>query len=160
MSSKVEYGVAESGDANSVWKLVQQTIQSVYPKYYPKAVVSFFCQLHDFANISSDIDNGNIKILTADGRIVATGSRVGNHVARVFVAPDCMYNGYGSKMMSCLEDEIACEGYNCVCLETSIPAKQFYLNRGYMVCDIQRMLLSDSNQVFEYEAMKKIICKK
>ena len=62
--------------------------------------------------------------------------------------------------MSCLEDEIAGEGYNCVCLETSIPAKKFYLNRGYMVCDIQRMLLSDSNQVFEYEAMKKIIRKK
>lgn len=160
MVSKIEYGIAKSDNANSVWKLVQQTIQSVYPKYYPKAVVSFFCQLHDFANISSDIDDGKIKILSAAGRIVATGSRVGNHVARVFVASDCLRNGYGSKMMNCLEDEVESEGYNCVCLETSIPAKQFYLNRGYMVCDIQRMLLFDSNQVFEYEVMKKIICKK
>ena len=138
---------------------MQQTIKSIYTGYYPEYVVNFFCRLHDSDNIGSDINAGKVRILTSNGRIVATGSRSGNHIARVFVASDCLNNGYGSIMMNRLEYETASENYDRVCLETSVPAKQFYLNRGYKVYDIRRIIISDGNHVFEYEAMEKIICK-
>lgn len=38
----MEYISATSKDAEQIFNLVQRTIKSVYPKYYPKEVVDFF----------------------------------------------------------------------------------------------------------------------
>ena len=38
----IKYIKAEIEDAETVFKMVQDTIISVYPKYYPKEIVDFF----------------------------------------------------------------------------------------------------------------------
>ncbi len=38
----MEYIKASEKDIDAVWELVQETIKTVYPKYYPKEVVDFF----------------------------------------------------------------------------------------------------------------------
>ena len=42
----LEYKNASEEFAPQITKLVQETIASVYPKYYPKEVVDFFAGLH------------------------------------------------------------------------------------------------------------------
>ena len=84
----LEYFKASEDHAEQIYNLVQNTITAVYPRYYPEAVVDFFCSLHNRTNISRDIEDGCVRVLWSDGRMVGTGSCKGSHITRVFVAPD------------------------------------------------------------------------
>ena len=52
----MEYIKAIEKDLDAVWELVQETIKTVYPKYYPAEVVDFFCEHHCKDNIAKDIE--------------------------------------------------------------------------------------------------------
>ena len=39
----MEYFKASEEHAEQIYNLVQNTITAVYPRYYPEAVVDFFC---------------------------------------------------------------------------------------------------------------------
>ena len=43
----MEYFKASEEHAEQIYNLVQNTITAVYPRYYPEAVVDFFCSLHN-----------------------------------------------------------------------------------------------------------------
>lgn len=58
----MEYIKANEKDTEQIVMLVQDTIRAIYPKYYPKEVVNFFCELHCKENISKDIENGQVGI--------------------------------------------------------------------------------------------------
>ena len=48
----MEYIKAVTKDTEQIAALVQDTICEIYPKYYPREVVEFFCELHSKENIS------------------------------------------------------------------------------------------------------------
>ena len=83
----LEYKNASEEFAPQITKLVQETIASVYPKYYPKEVVDFFAGLHCEDAVRKDIRNGNIRMLLVEGCLAGTGSREGDHITRVYVSP-------------------------------------------------------------------------
>lgn len=150
-----EYVIAKSCDVNSVRSLIRQTIKAEYPKYYGEAAVEFFLELHNTVNIGSDVAQGNVRLLVADGEVVATGSVNGNHISRVFVACGRLNCGYGSQIMDKLE-EASSVGISRIYLETSVPAKGFYLNRGYEVSGQESIELPKGEKL-EYEIMSKRI---
>ena len=151
-----EYVIAKSCDVNSVRSLIRQTIKSEYPKYYGEAAVEFFLELHNTANIGSDVAQGNVRLLVADGEVVATGSVNGNHISRVFVTCGRLNCGYGSQIMDKLEEEAASAAISRIYLETSVPAKDFYLNRDYEVSGQESIELPKGEKL-EYEIMSKHI---
>ena len=82
------YELATTEDLQSVYDVVQHTIKTIYPKYYPTEVVDFFCEHHSKDAIAKDIENGYVSVLKIDGNIVATGCFVDNHITRVYVLPE------------------------------------------------------------------------
>lgn len=54
----MEYLKARREDLEQVYQLVQDTIQTIYPQYYPHEIVGFFRNLHSKENIAADIDSG------------------------------------------------------------------------------------------------------
>lgn len=68
--------------------MVQNTINDIYPLYYPQGVVEFFCGLHSKENIATDIENGFVRVLLSGDCLVGTGSCKENHISRLFVASD------------------------------------------------------------------------
>lgn len=128
---RMEYIKATDKNIDGVFNIVQTTVQSIYPKYYPKEVVDFFCEHHNRENIAKDIENGNVGILVVNNHIVGTGSCDGNHITRVYVLPAFQGKGYGSFIMQCLEDEISAK-YHTVLLEHHfLPV--IYMGRGDIV---------------------------
>ena len=79
-----------------IYQLVQKTITTIYPKYYPKEVVDFFCELHSEENIERDIEEGNVGVLLCNENIVGTGSYKDNHITRIYVSPDYQKIGRAS----------------------------------------------------------------
>lgn len=133
----MEYTKATLNDKEQIFDLVQRTIKSIYPKYYPQEVVDFFCELHSKTNITKDIENGSVGILKNENQIIGTGSYEDNHITRVYVAPEYQKQGYGSYIMQCLENNISLN-YDTVYLDASLPASQMYEKRGYKTIKYQQ----------------------
>ena len=58
----MEYIKANEKDAGWIFTIVQDTIRTIYPQYYPGEVVDFFCELHCKEHISEDIRNGHVGV--------------------------------------------------------------------------------------------------
>lgn len=63
---------AEIPDFESVKRIVQTTIRSVYPRYYPSGAVDFFARHHSDESIAADIAGGKVYLLKAGGVDVGT----------------------------------------------------------------------------------------
>ena len=152
----MEYFKASREHGELIFNLVQDTINAVYPRYYPKPVVEFFCGINSRDNINRDIEEGCVRVLWKDGRLVGTGSRKGNHITRVFVAPELQGQGCGSCIMEKLKDEIAQE-FRFICLDASLPAVHFYENMGYKTVGHGRIEVGN-NAILIYDMMEKQLC--
>src|SRR5699024_3977470 len=54
----VSFVKAGKTSAREISELVQKTVRTVYPKYYPQAVADFFAMFHSKDRISQDILGG------------------------------------------------------------------------------------------------------
>lgn len=149
----MEYIKATEKDIDTIVELVQDTILTVYPKYYPGEVVDFFSKLHCKENIAKDIENGLVGILLRENIIVGTGCYKDNHITRVYVKPQYQGQGYGSYIMQCLENEIGLK-YDNVYLDASLPASHLYEKRGYKTVKHEKWPL-ENDVVLVYEVMQK-----
>lgn len=149
----MEYVKATEKDSAQIANLVKDTIQVIYPRYYPKEVVDFFCELHRKENISSDITSGFVGVLRHDNMVVGTGCYKENHITRVYVKAQCQGKGYGSYIMQCLENQIRLQ-YDSVYLDASLPASCFYEKRGYQTVNHKQWNV-ENGKILVYEVMSK-----
>ncbi|MBR5165519.1 MAG: GNAT family N-acetyltransferase [Ruminococcus sp.] len=130
----MEIITAKSSDLGTVYDIAQSTIKAIYPHYYPAGAVEFFLAHHSREHISADIEAGRVSIAVSDGRAVGTVTVSGDSINRLFVLPDEQGNGFGGELLRFAEAEIA-KSYGTARLDSSLPAKQIYLKKGYMVID-------------------------
>lgn len=149
----MEYLVATVEMADIIHNILHTTIRTVYPKYYPKEVVDFFCQHHSMEHILEGIASGNMGVLTDKGIIIGTGCYDGNHITGVYVLPNYQKQGYGSKIIDCLEEDIS-KKYDTVLLEASLSAVCLYEHRGYKTVG-HGIYELQNNVKLVYEIMKK-----
>jgi len=149
----MKYNKATLEDLDTIYSLVQNTIKTIYPNYYPTEVVDFFCEHHNKDNIRKDIENGVVGLLMVDGNIVGTGSFNENHITRVYVNPEYQGKGYGSYIMQCLEDTIS-NTYDSVYLDASLPASHLYESRDYKTIEHNKWNVANG-RVLVYEVMEK-----
>lgn len=126
----MKYTRATSDMANDIQNVLHTAIKTIYPKYYPKEVVDFFCRHHNKEHILNGIASGNMGVLVNNNVIVGTGCFNDNHITSVYVLPSYQKQGYGSYIMNCLEKEIS-KTYDTVILDASLPAACLYEHRGY-----------------------------
>ena len=153
----MKYVKAEIEDAETVFKMVKDTIISIYPKYYPKEVVDFFCDLHSKERIANDIIDGNVRLLMIGDIPVGTGSYKEDHITRLYVSPDYRGKGYGTFIMDKLEVEIA-KKHDTVSLDASLPASIMYEHRGYKTVRHERWEC-ENGVMLVYEIMEKKVRK-
>lgn len=151
----MKYITATNNDLDTIYTLVQNTIKTIYPKYYPMEVVDFFCNHHSRENIAKDIENGVVGILMVDETMIGTGSYNDNHITRVYVNPDFQKKGYGSYIMQCLEDIISAS-HDTVYLDASLPASHLYESRGYKTIEHNKWNV-ENGRVLVYEVMEKTL---
>ncbi len=149
----MEYIKATPKDIEQIYQIVQTTVTTIYPNYYPKEVVDFFCALHNREAIARDVVNGNAGILLDNHQIVGTGSHDGNHITRVYVLPEFQKKGYGNFIMECLENEMK-KTFSNALLDASLPAACLYEHRGYHTKKHERYPVQNG-VILVYEVMEK-----
>lgn len=147
------YELATNKDIQVVYDVVQHTIKTIYPKYYPAEVVDFFCEHHSKEAILKDIENGYVSVLKIDGNIVATGCFVDNHITRVYVLPEYQKKGYGTFIMKNIEAWIS-KKYDKAYLDASLPAATLYEKMGFFTVRHERYPV-ENGVLLAYEIMEK-----
>lgn len=140
-------------NSQTVYQIVQETIKTVYPKYYPSGAVSFFLTLHSETSLKAALDSEEIYLLEVDNVVVGTGSIRGNEICRLFILPKYQGRGYGSKLMDLLEEKIY-KDYLEVKADASFPAESIYLKRGYQILSYE-MIETDNKDFLCYHTMVK-----
>ncbi|MBR6146740.1 MAG: GNAT family N-acetyltransferase [Lachnospiraceae bacterium] len=122
--------IANEFDFESVKRITQTTIKTVYPKYYPAGAVQFFCDHHSDEKILEDIKANRVYLIENEENEVGTVTICGNEINRLFVLTKYQHMGYGRALMDFAEKMISKET-DTVVLDASLPAKKIYLLRGY-----------------------------
>lgn len=141
MRGEMEYVTAVSDMTDAIHNVLHTAIKTVYPKYYPREVVDFFCRHHSREHISEGILSGNMGVLTDGNEIVGTGCIHQNHITGVYVLPRYQRKGCGTRIMDVLEAEIG-KLYGVSVLDASLAAVCMYENRGYKtvghgICELE-----------------------
>lgn len=126
----MEYITATLDMTEDIHNVLQTTIQTIYPRYYPKEVTDFFCRHHSKEHVLDGIASGNMGVLTNGSKIVGTGCYDGCHITGVYVLPDYQKQGCGSVIMDSLE-ALICQKHDSSILDASLPAACLYEHRGY-----------------------------
>lgn len=147
------YKQATTEDLQAVYAVVQQTIEAVYPKYYPAEVVDFFCEHHNRDAILKDIKNGDVSVLILEDKIIATGCFVENHITRVYVLPEYQKKGYGTFIIKSIQEQIQ-KKYDKAYLDASLPAVILYERLGFSTVKHEKYALKN-DVVLIYEIMEK-----
>ena len=130
----MEIRLANKEDFDAVRKIVRDTINEVYPKYYPAGAVQFFLDHHSDESIRSDILAEKVFLIDDEGKTAGTLTVSENEIGRLFVLPEFQHRGYGKALLDFAEEKIALSHENAI-IHASLPAKPIYLKRGYREID-------------------------
>jgi GNAT superfamily N-acetyltransferase len=143
-------------DLKQVCQLVSDTINTSYAVVYPPRVIDFFHQYHERAVVIADAASGHTIVVRSGERLVATGTRIGTNVRRVFVRPDWQRRGIGQMMMTELEAVALAAGVERLDLSASLPAKDFYLRLGYEIVSEEDYEVAPGQHLEYYEMAKEL----
>lgn len=146
---------ANIGDLQIVQQIIYQTINEIYPRYYTQKVVDFFLNHHNTQNILKDLKRKQVFILYDNNMPIGTGSISENHIGRLFVLPEFQNKGYGSLMMSQLE-QLASVQYNSVLIDASLPAYNLYLKRNYLPLEYKQIVIENGDVLCYYTMQKQL----
>jgi GNAT superfamily N-acetyltransferase len=149
-------GRFRESDLNEVCELVRETIDTSYAAVYPPRVIEFFHQYHERAVVISDAASGHTVVVHSGGNLVATGTRAGTTIRRVFVRAERQRRGIGQMVMAELETAALAAGIERLDLSASLPAKEFYLRLGYEVVSEEDYEVSPGQHLEYYEMAKEL----
>lgn len=144
---------AEDKHLNIVREITHQTINEIYPHYYPIGAVDFFKAHHKDSNILADIKKGIVYLLKDSDAFVGTVTIKENEICRLFVLPKFQHKGYGKELIDYAESEIL-KNYKEIILDASMSAKKIYKMRGYKETEYNQ-IITESGDVLCYDVMKK-----
>lgn len=149
--SGVELKPADNSDI--VAEIVEKTISTIYPHYYPCGAVHFFLDLHKKHKIEAAMGTEEIYLAVVQGETIGTGSIRGNEICRLFILPEYQGKGYGTRLMDLLEEKVF-QNYPNVHLAASFPAENMYLKRGYQIVSYQ-IIETENGDFLCYHTMEK-----
>ena len=144
---------ARPEELSIVREIVQKTIVTIYPAYYPAGAVEFFRRHHSDEAIRADLEAGRVYLLWDEAGPAGTVTVHGDEMGRQFVLPDRQGRGLGRRLMDFAEARIA-EGHDEIRLDASLPAKAIYLRRGYVSAEYH-VLPVEGGQYLCYDVMRK-----
>ena len=136
--------------------MIHRTIAVRYPGHYGTEAVRFFMNYHDEQVIRQDARAGCTVVLDKAGRVIGTGTLVGDEIKRVFVDPMAQRQGVGRRIMHYLEARARSSGLTTVRLDASLPSTAFYDKLGYAIVEKTFLLLEDDKRLDFFKMQRRL----
>ena len=141
-------------DLITVRTITRDTINAIYPHYYPVGAVDYFLCHHNDERIIRDIESGRVYLyLNDEGIATGTVTISENEICRLFVSEQYQGKGYGGALIDFAEKAIA-EKHEQIILDASLPAKAIYLKRGYITTEYH-VIKTENGDRLCYDEMTK-----
>jgi len=137
----------EKGDLAAIRKLICDTIDHSYTGAYPASAISFFKEYHKVNSILDDSRKGLTIVIEIDGRIVATGTLLGDEIKRMFVSPGMQGKGLGRGLMDVLLQRAREKGLQRIFLDSSVVSHGFYKEYGFQQVREDYIVLDDGSHL-------------
>lgn len=138
-----------------VESITKETIEAIYPHYYPKGAVDFFLSYHNRESIIQDIRADIVYLLYDNDQAAGTVTIHQNEINRLFVLPSFQGKGYGRQLLEFAENQIAAH-YDTIHLAASLPAKNIYIRRGYKETESHSISTENGDYLY-YDVMERNI---
>ena len=139
-----------------VYNVVHDTIEKIYPKYYPRKAVDFFHKHHSKENMLKNLPNEFTGIIIENNKVIGTGSAKDNDIGRFFILPEYQNRGYGKLLLKKLENEVLNRNYKNITLASSLGAVFFYKSCGYKYNDYKIIPVEDGEYLCFLAMIKEI----
>ena len=106
--------------------------------------MAFFLAHHKTENIKKDIDSESVYLLVDGEKGMGTVTLRGNEICRLFVLPECEHQGLGRRLLDFAEERIG-EKYSEILIDSSLPAKQIYIKRGYIATETHTIVAGNGD---------------
>lgn len=141
---------------DNVFEIVHQTIEEIYPKYYPRPAVDFFHNHHSKEKMESQIPNEFTLLLSENNISIGTATLSKNEIKRFFILPEYQGKGYGKILLHELENKFDKNEYDEIILDSSLGAVEFYRKNDYVFKNYKTINLSAGNYLCYLEMVKNI----
>ena len=146
---------AESYDLEKVKNITHNTIQDIYPHYYPAGAVNFFLSHHSEDNIMTDINSKKVYVIWDERDIFGTVTIKESEIHRLFVLPIHQGKGYGKQLLD-FSEQLISKNFDRSKLAASFPSKAIYVKRGY-ISTCSHSILTDNGDYLCYDEMEKYL---
>ena len=118
-------------DARKVSYLVRKTLRDVNSLHYSDSVIKSMSEYYSPKGIVERSRGKTIFIAVEGEKIIGTANVDTNLIGAVFIHPDYMNKGIGSKLMDKCEKHAKKHGIKNIMLKASVNAIEFYEKLGY-----------------------------
>lgn len=141
-------------DLEAVKSLIDKTIGASYSEYPVEYREHLMEAHHSREHILNGARNGYTVVLEREGRIIGTGTLLGDNIQGVYVHPSYQRKGFGKLIMRELENRASASGFTALFLESTSVSKRFYDSLGYKT--LEEASFSVGTELnFNYYKMKK-----
>ena len=144
-------------DLMALKSMIHRVIATCYPGHYGTEAVRFFMRYHDEQAIRKDAREGCAVVLDRAGRMIGTGTLVGDEIKRVFVDVMAQRQGIGRRIMKSLEEKARESGITMVRLDASLPAKVFYDALGYVTLEKTFLPLENGRRLDYFKMQRSLL---
>ncbi len=143
-------------DITAIYGLLQNTIDISYRGVYPPEAVKLFKDYHSEQQILSDGTEGYTIVAVYNGEVVGTGTLAGDHISRVYVAPQYQHSGIGKMIVRELENKALEEKLTTINLDGSLVSREFWESLGYSVGKEDSIPVENHQRLYLYRMSKSL----
>ena len=138
----------------SLYRLIQNTIDISYHEAYPREAIEFFKDYHSKEQILNDAATGYTVIAECNSEVLGTGTLFGTNIRRVFVSQLIQHRGIGKLIVQELERRASVEKIAVLDLEASLVSRQFWESLGFVVQKEDYVPVRNGQKLCYYKMVK------
>jgi citrate lyase synthetase len=144
-------------DLQSVYRLVQETLEISYHAIYPIEAIQFFKEYHQEKNVLKDFQSGYTVVAESGGNILGTGTLLGTNIRRVFIHPAHQGQGMGRSIYHHLEKRAVQNKLPGLDLSSSLKAKEFWESLGFTIFKEFSLPVANGQKLDYFEMIKNLV---
>lgn len=144
---------AEIEDFDVIKKIVIDTINEIFPLFYPKNIVAYYLDLNTDEILKEQINLGNFYLYIVDEEAIAAASINVNHIEKFYVLRKYQNKGYGNKFMDYLESQVS-KNYDSVTSIVTSSSYGMHDRRGYKIIENKKIRLK-TGEILAFQLAKK-----
>lgn len=124
---------ADKKDIKEIVDVIRKSILATHIDIYPQDEIDHKLRIYSEDKIKEYMNKGEYFVDVEDNKIVGCVLVKEDNMRSLYVLPEYMKRGIGSKLAQKAEDCIKDDGYNHVNIWSSLISIDFYKSRGYKI---------------------------